>query len=54
MTWHPTNWRPPQADKVRVRFRNGQVSKHTYSAKQLNWQDRGEPFDIIAWRVVRT
>ena len=49
MTWTPnTGFRPDTGDKkLRVKFRNGQVSKHTYSAKQLNWQDRGEPFDII-------
>lgn len=51
MTWHPTKWRPPRTDrKIRVRFRNGEVSKHTYSAKQLVWDDRGEPFDIIEVR----
>lgn len=48
MTWAPTQWKPPRTGerKLRVKFRNGQVSKHTYSAKQLVWQDRGEPFDI--------
>jgi len=51
--WHPTQWKPPRTGEkqLRVIFRNGEVSKHTYSAKQLNWQDRGEPFDIIELRI---
>lgn len=48
MTWHPTKWRKPRTTrKLRVRFRNGDDSKHSYSADQLNWSDRGEPFDIV-------
>lgn len=47
MTWHPTRWRKPRTTKrLRVRFRNGEVSKWTYTADQLDWRDRGEPFDI--------
>ena len=52
--WQPTNWRPPRAEKVKVRWREGTESKWDYPPKALNWTDRGEPFDIIAWRVVRT
>jgi hypothetical protein len=51
MTWHPTNWRPPQADKVRLKFRNGETSKHLYSPKQINWSDRGWDFDVVKWRI---
>lgn len=54
MTWQPTTWTPPKAERVRVRFREGSESKWDYQPKQLIWTDRGEPFDIIAWRVVRT
>jgi hypothetical protein len=39
---------------VSVRWRNGEVSKHTYQAKQLRWQrfPRGEtPFDIVDFRI---
>lgn len=48
--WQPTNWRPPTADKVRVKFRNGDESKWEYAPKQLDWRDRGEPFDVTHWR----
>ena len=53
MTWHETKGRTPKTGErqLRVLFRNGEVSKHTYSAKQLNWNDRGEPFDIIELRI---
>lgn len=52
MTWTPTKWRPPRTGEapLRVRFRNGEESKWTYAAKQLDWSDRGEPFDIVAVR----
>lgn len=52
MTWQETQWHQPRADKVRVRFRNGDESKWEYSPKQLNWSDRGEPFDILEWKEV--
>ena len=49
--WAPTNWRPPRTDRqLRVRFHNGEVSKHSYTAKQLRWTDTGSPFDIIEVR----
>jgi hypothetical protein len=46
----PTQWkRPRTGDKpLRVQFRCGWVSKHTYTARQLVWEDRGWDFDIIA------
>lgn len=52
MTWQKNTGRPPHTDRVRVRFRRGDESKWEYSPKQLNWSDRGEPFDIIAWKEV--
>lgn len=52
MTWHPTTWTPPKAERVRVRFREGSESKWDYPPKALNWTDRGEPFDILEWRQV--
>lgn len=50
----PTKWRAPKTGekKLRVQFRNGEISKWTYSAKQLRWTDTGSPFDIIAVEVV--
>lgn len=40
---------------VSVRFRNGDVSKHTYAARHLRWHrfPRGETsHDIMAFRIV--
>lgn len=49
--WHSTRWRKPRTTKrLRVRFRNGDVSRWTYTAEQLDWRDRGEPFDITHLR----
>lgn len=49
--WTPTQWRTPESENnVRVRFRNGEVSKHTHRPDQLNWRDRNYDFDIIEWR----
>jgi hypothetical protein len=45
-----TSWRPPKADNVRVKFRNGQISKHTYRPDQLNWSNRNYDFDITHWK----
>jgi hypothetical protein len=46
----PTNGRTPKTgeDQLRVLFANGQVSKWTYTAKQLVWKRRGWEHDIIA------
>ena len=48
--WHRNNGGPPRAENVRVLFRNGQVSKHTYRPDQLNWRDRGWDFDVTHYR----
>ena len=49
--WQPTNWKPPRTDAlVRVKFRNGETSKHTYPPKSLNWSDRNWDFDIAFWK----
>ncbi len=50
MTWQPTNWRPPRAEKGKVLFRNKDESKWDYPPKALIWTDRGEPFDITHWK----
>jgi hypothetical protein len=53
MTWRPTNFRTPRTGdrKLRVLFRNGEESKHSYSAKQLRWSDTGSDFDITHVRL---
>lgn len=50
MTWQATTWRPPQAEKVRVRFREGSESKYEYAPRQLRWTDTGQLFDITHWK----
>lgn len=54
----PTKWRPPKTgeQQLRVTFRGTdkpEISKWTYRAKDLVWEDRGEPFDIIAVEIVQ-
>ena len=54
----PTKWRAPRTgDKqLRVTFRGiekPEVSKWTYRARDLDWRDRGEPFDVIAVEIVQ-
>lgn len=46
----PTHFRKPKTGErlLRVRFRNGLVSRFTYTAAQLRWDERGSPWDIIA------
>jgi hypothetical protein len=46
----PTNYRTPKTGDrpLRVQFRNGYVSRFTYTAKQLRWGNTGHDFDIIA------
>ena len=45
----PTNFRKPKTGDrlLRVRWANGDVSRHTYSAAQLRWSDTNHPFDIV-------
>ena len=45
----PTNFRKPKTGerKLRVRFRNGQLSRFEYRADQLRWTDNGSDWDII-------
>lgn len=50
MKWQPTNWKPPRCERVRVKFRNGETSKHTYPPKSLNWSDRKWDFDVTHYR----
>lgn len=48
--FEPTRWTmPPTGDlKLRPQYRNGYVDKFTYTARQLVWSDRGNPWDVVA------
>lgn len=50
--WQPTNWKPPRTGdkKLRLKFRNGRISDHTYTARQINWADRSYDYDVTHWR----
>jgi len=52
MTWHPTNHRPPRTGDtpLRVKFRNGIVSKEALPASKWNWSDRDYDWDIAHWK----
>lgn len=53
MTWHPTTYRSPETGKpVRVKFRNGQISRDALPAAKWNWSDRKYDFDIVEWEEV--
>lgn len=48
-----TKGRTPRTGEkpLRVQFRNGYVdTKHTYTAKQLRWNDTGHGWDVVAVR----
>jgi hypothetical protein len=47
--WVETKFRRPRTGDalLKVRWRNGEESRHEYTARQLVWEDRGWPFDII-------
>jgi len=50
----PNHGHPPRDKTVPlgIRWRNGKVSKHTYTAGQLIWRLRGDDHDIaFFWRV---
>ena len=36
--------------QLEVLFRNGEVSRFTYSAKQLRWSIENHPFDVVGYR----
>lgn len=44
-----TNGRTPRTGErqLRVKYRCGVVSKHTYTAAQLVWKHRGWDFDVV-------
>lgn len=45
----PTNFRKPRTNRLlRVRFRNGEVSRHEYLASQIRWSDTGSAWDVVA------
>lgn len=48
----PTNWRPPRTGDapLRVRFRNGDLSKDALPASKWTWADRDYAFDITHWK----
>lgn len=52
MTWHATKWRPPQTGEtpLRVRYRDGSVSKQALPAAKWNWRDRAYDFDVVEWK----
>lgn len=42
---------PTTGDRqLEVLFRNGCVSRFTYSAKQLRWSIEGHAFDVVGYR----
>ena len=45
----PTKWKQPRTGErpLRVQFRNGLVSRWTYTAQQLRWSDSGSDWDVI-------
>jgi hypothetical protein len=51
----PTKGRKPRTgDKLlRVQFRNGQVSRHEYTAAQLRWTETGDGWDVVGVRRVK-
>lgn len=51
----PTKWKRPRTGEkpLRVQWRTGELSKYTYTASQLIWDDRGWDHDIIAVEVAR-
>jgi hypothetical protein len=46
----PTNGRTPRTGErqLRVKYRCGVVSKHTYTAAQMRWNHKGCDWDIVA------
>lgn len=51
---HATSRCPVNAEAiVRVQFKGGHVSQREYPAGKLKWEQRGNPFDIAAYQVVK-
>ena len=51
---HANKGRPPRDKTIplHIRWRNGKVSRHTYTAAQLDWRLRGDDHDVaFFWRV---
>ena len=48
--WTPSKFKKPRTGeaKLKVRYRCGWESKWEYRADQLVWDDRGDPWDIVA------
>lgn len=42
-----------RSEKVAYRLRNGQENEDPYEAGCLSWRHHGEPYDIIAYRLVK-
>lgn len=47
-----TNYKTPHTGErqLRLKFRNGDLSKHTYRASQIRWTDTGTDFDVTHYR----
>lgn len=47
-TWYPNRGKPPRNPDLPllIEWANGEPARHTYTAKQLVWELRGQPFDI--------
>lgn len=51
---HATSVQPVSDETiVRIRFRTGTESKYEYAAKQINWRQRNQAHDVVAYRVER-
>lgn len=51
MDFTETNFRTPKTSaRLVVKFRNGWISRHDYTADQLRWDDTGSAFDVVAYR----
>jgi hypothetical protein len=51
--WTPTEWRRPRTGEtpLRVKFRDGEVSKEALPAAKWNWEDRDYAFDIVEVKI---
>lgn len=52
MTWHPTRWVKPRTKKpLRVKFRNGIISKEALTADKWVWDDRDYDWDVVELKM---
>jgi len=53
-TEHPNKGRPPRDQSVAlgIRFANGKLARHEYTAGQLRWSLTGDEWDVaFFWRA---